>query len=119
MTAYGRFTETNRALKPLISTGSATPKPSLAEIAKPVAYQVVIVSGTLTSIVFSPVLALERRKREHLYFVDNELQRCNKVQNISLKDKWRFGLTAQVNKGCTNEFPGNDECLSTEFYFLS
>ena len=71
MTAYGRFTETNRALKPLISAGFATPKPSFAEIAKPLACQVVIVSGTLTSIVFSPVFALKITGQSVLF--DNEL----------------------------------------------
>ena len=54
MTEYGSVMETKNGWKALSVVVSETPIPVFDEIAKPFATQVVIVSGTVTSIVLFP-----------------------------------------------------------------
>lgn len=54
ITAYGRFNDKKNGWKTRRFAGAETPSPASLEIPKPLAYQLVMVSGTVTLISLVP-----------------------------------------------------------------
>ena len=68
LTAYGRFREIKKDWKALKDVGCDIPIPSDNDIANPLACHVVIVSGTFTDNLFSPVLLFKKSIKMWLMF---------------------------------------------------